>query len=242
MLKKLIKTTRRVTLISLGAARNALRRWNFPVTMRETVTDQLENMTDVEPMLPTTLEELGDRPVQPVDSGVGMLFHRRYWVDIAESEKSAEEMMRLIQRDPNLFAPQELVHFKRTLGDVDNLAVGDEFYISITSPWDAPVRVIDVSATSFSFVTLDGHLEAGEITFRMIQHPLQDDWLRFEIVSWARSRDRLVQLAFETLGVGKAAQTGMWTFFCQRVVEQSGGKRMGDVQVATQKVRTKAVR
>ncbi len=233
MLEKRLKTTRRAALIMLGVANNALRRWNFPVTSRETETDELENMTDVQPI---TLEELGDRPFQTIDDGVGTLFHRRYWVDIAESEKSAEAIMRLIQRDPNLFAPQELAHFKRTLGDAESLAVGDEFHISITSPWDAPVRVIDVTPTSFTFVTLDGHLEAGEITFRIIDHPLQSEWLRFEIVSWARSRDRLVQIAFETLGVGKAAQTGMWTFFCQRVVEQSGGRRVGSVQVATQKV------
>lgn len=241
MLKTLQKTVRRATLITLGAATNALRRWNFPVTTRETVTDELENMTDVEPMLPTTLEQLGERPLQPIDTGVGSLFHRRYWVDIEESKKSTEQLMRLIQHDPNRFAPQELVHFKRTLGDMNNLAVGDEFYISITSPWNAPVRVIDVQPTSFTLVTLDGHLEAGEITFRIIQHPMQTKWLRFEIVSWARSRDRLVKLAFETLGVGKLAQTGMWTFFCQRVVEQSGGKRVGNVQVATQKVQMSEV-
>lgn len=238
MLQKLLKTTRRTILVTLGAANNVLRRWNFPVTSRQTETTELENMSDVEPTHLTTFETLGDRPIQTVDDGVGALFHRRYWVNIADSKRSAEALMTQIKRDPNVFVPQEIAHFKRTLGDADNLQVGDEFYITITSPWDAPVRVIDVTPTSFTFVTLDGHLEAGEITFRIVDHPLQKEQIRFEIVSWARSRDRLVQLAFETLGVGQIAQTGMWTFFCQRVVDQSGGKRIGTVQVATQKVQT----
>ena len=45
------------------------------------------------------------------------------------------------------------------------MRVGDEFTIRIPGPWDGPVRAVEVDATSFGFVTLEGHLEAGRIRF-----------------------------------------------------------------------------
>ena len=113
--------------------------------------------------------------------------------------------------------------------------VGDAYYIHIAGPWDGPVRVIEMTPTSFSFMTLEGHLEAGEIQFSVVDHPRKPGALRFEIVSWSRSRDEMVDLSYDKLKVAKTAQTQMWVYFCNQVVEASGGKLMDEIQVSTQK-------
>lgn len=41
---------------------------------------------------------------------------------------------------------------------------GDEFVVRMPGPWDGPVRVVRRDESSFRLATLDGHLEAGEIT------------------------------------------------------------------------------
>ena len=77
-------------------------------------------------------------------------------------------------------------------------------------PWDGPVRVIRRDDTSFRLVTLDGHLEAGEIEFRAAPH---GDVLRFEIESWARAGDRLADVLYNRLRLAKEIQLNMWTAF-----------------------------
>ena len=46
------------------------------------------------------------------------------------------------------------------------MEVGDEYVVRMPGPWDGPVRVVEVTPTSFRLATLDGHLEAGQIEFR----------------------------------------------------------------------------
>jgi hypothetical protein len=119
-------------------------------------------------------------------------------------------------------------------GEEGTMRVGDEYHIHITGPWDGPVRVIDVTPTSFSLITLKGHLEAGEIRFRFVPHPTRQDVLRFEILSWTRNRDAIVDFAYDEAKVVKIAQTGMWVHFCQRVAEESGGEIIDKIDVLTE--------
>ncbi|MBA3534396.1 MAG: DUF1990 family protein [Ardenticatenales bacterium] len=178
--------------------------------------------------------EVGERPMQLTADGTGKLYHHRYRADIAAPTQTAETLMRLMQRDPNDFSPTILATWEKIAGAEDSMQVGDEYYIHITGPWDGPVRVIDVAPTSFSLITLEGHFEAGEIRFRFIPHPTQPDALRFEILSWARSRDAVVDFAYDQAKVVKIAQTSMWVHFCERAVEESGGKLIDKIDVLTE--------
>ena len=76
-------------------------------------------------------------------------------------------------------------------------------------PWDGPVRVAAAGPTGFSFVTLDGHLEAGRIDFRTRRDPDHPEMLRFDIESWARPGDRLSHVLYNTLRVAKEVQFNM---------------------------------
>jgi hypothetical protein len=137
-----------------------------------------------------------------------------------------------MQRDLNAFEPQNHARFSKTEGSPERMRVGDRFDITIAGPWNGAVRVVEVSPQSFSFVTLRGHPEAGQIRFRLTAHPERPGALRFEILSWARSRDMLVGLAFSA--AGKEIQKNAWAEFCMNVVEQSGGAQVGDVSVLTE--------
>ncbi len=168
--------------------------------------------------------------------GSGPLLFRRYRADIAAAKCAPELLMDYIQSHIRDFSPATLAEFIKVRGDIGRLKVGDEFEISIFGPWNGMVRVVDVEPTSFTFITLSGHPEAGQIRFQIGPHPGDVGLLRFEICSWARSRDGLVHLAYYGLGLGKEIQTNVWAEFCERVVEISGGTLVAPINVLTEEV------
>ncbi|PAP78748.1 hypothetical protein BSZ37_11015 [Rubrivirga marina] len=186
---------------------------------------------------PPTAAPHGERELQPEEAGVGPRFHRRYEVDVERTTKSPEELMSCIGQDIQHYVPDEIATFEKTTGQEGRLAVGDEFDIHIRSPWDGPVRVVEVEPRRFTLATLDGHMEAGQIRFEAGDHPTEAGALRFSIESWARSRDGAVDFVYDGLGLAKKAQQGMWTFFCERVAEDCGQK-MEEVRVLTEREET----
>ncbi|WP_214369731.1 DUF1990 family protein [Pseudonocardia sp. H11422] len=174
-----------------------------------------------------------DERVQRIADGHGPLLHRRYHVRIAGARCDAEELMRRIAADPNRWSPSEFAVFRQTRGEPGRIAVGDEFLIRLPGPWDGPVRVVDADATGFRFATLGGHLEAGQIEFRL--RP-DGDALRFEIESWARPGERLSHLLYNRLRVAKEVQLNMWTHVLLRVARLSGGRPRGGITVHTRRV------
>lgn len=183
--------------------------------------------------IPAHLMQSGPRVQLPGD-GHGPLFHRRYTLDFAGAQLGVEELMGRVKADVGAFSPQFLAHFEKSKGNAAEMRPGDEYHISILGPWNGTVRVVEVTPSTFTLVTLDGHPEAGEIMFSLEPHPERPDALRFEICSWARSRDMLVGLTYKEAGVGKEVQKNAWATFCERVAEASGGRPLGPVSVVTE--------
>jgi uncharacterized protein (UPF0548 family) len=172
----------------------------------------------------------GARAVQlPVD-GDGAIFHRRYCVQITGSRLTSLALIREVGLRFNQLSPSALADFDKVKGKPWSLEVDDEFDIVILGPWNGSVRVCEVLPESFCFVTLEGHPEAGQIRFQAV--PGEDGTLRFEIVSWARSRDPLVALAYSA--GGKEVQKSTWVQFLEAIVELSGGMQLGEITVETQ--------
>ncbi|CAN5600118.1 hypothetical protein BH24ACT26_BH24ACT26_06250 [soil metagenome] len=184
---------------------------------------------DAGPPIP---ERFRDDHLQDLDAGVGPIFRRRYSVRIEGSSMSPEEVMDLIERDPNRAAPVEVAVFRKTHGDEGPLEAGDEYLVRMPGPWDGPVRVVDKTPTSFRLATLRGHLEAGQIEFRALD---DESALRFEIESWARSGDRFSALLYVRVRVVKEMQLHMWAHFCERVGRLAGGRVRG-VEIHTRSV------
>jgi hypothetical protein len=167
--------------------------------------------------------------VQRPEDGSGPLFHRRYRVVIADARLTASGVMARVQADPNLIAPTEFARFERIRGTGGTMRVNDEYVVHMPGPWNGPVRVAEVADDCFRLVTLRGHLEAGQIEFRVTE----DDDLAFQIQSWARSGDPLSSLLYNRLRMAKEIQLHMWTSTLERVVRLAGGSRRGRISIET---------
>jgi hypothetical protein len=183
-----------------------------------------------DPVMPPPLpRDCGEDVLGPAE-GSGPIFHRRYSVWIQRSPWSPERLMTRIIADLNAAAPVEMALFDRESGRQGCLEVGDEFVVRLPGPWDGPVRVVDRTPTAFRLVTRRGHLEAGQIEFRVRQH---GGYLRFEIESWARSGDRLANLLYDKIGISREMQAHMWAHFCERVCELAEGNLAGRIEIHT---------
>ena len=207
----------------------ALTSWAYmwrttPMHRREVAGDPV---ADRPPPLPP-----GNDDVQKLENGAGPLFRRRYRVEVREAKISAEELIAKIAADPNEVAPGTFTHFRKDRGEEGRLAVGDEFTVRMPGPWNGPIRVIDLTPTSFRFATLPGHLEAGQIEWRAYGD------LTFEIESWSRPGDRLSYLLHDKLRMAKEVQLHMWTSVCESVAKC--GRRDGAIDIDTRRIEADA--
>jgi hypothetical protein len=176
----------------------------------------------------------GNYRLQLPSEGVGTLFRRRYSILIDQPRMSDKELMDKVKAVLPELSPRALAKFEKVKGDPAVMQLGDEYDIAILGPWNGGVRVTETTDTSFTFVTLEGHPEAGQITFALSRQDAPPGMLRFEINSWARSRDMLVSLTYEHIGIGKQVQKNVWVSFCENVAEASGGVPSGEVKVTTE--------
>lgn len=160
-------------------------------------------------------------------AGVGPLYRRVYRVEVDDARTGPEELVTRLLVDPNRASPTEVSLFRGRGGR----GVGAEFAVQMPGPWDAPVRVVERTPTSFRFATLRGHMEAGEIEFRA--HWGDGGRLVFEIESWARSGDRLYDWLYDKVPLTREMQLHMWVHVCEQVAVMAGGRPRGHVQVET---------
>ena len=177
--------------------------------------------------------------LQGTEDGSGALFHRSYRVRVRDPALSPEALVARIAADPDRVAPREFATFNKVQGDKGSMTVGDEYVVRMPGPWDGPVRVVEVTPTSFRLATLTGHLEAGQIEFRAAR---EGDRLAFTIESWARSGDRLSDLLYGHLRMAKEVQLHMWTSFLERVVDLAEGRRDGLLKIHTRRIEDSADR
>lgn len=231
-MKRRATATRRLRLLAQWPLGISLTSWRY--MWRITALHRDESRGTPEDNRPPELPQWLDRSdLQDCDAGVGPLFHRRYSTLIREPRLSAEELMSCVVADLDLVAPSEFVSFDKVAGAEGTMERNDEYVVRMPAPWDGPVRVIDVTPTSFSLVTLEGHLEAGQITFGV--EP-EDGMLRFTIESWARNGDRLAELLYARLRMAKEVQLHMWTSLLEKVTVVAGGRMTGGVRISTRRV------
>src|SRR3954465_12087608 len=124
--------------------------WRTTPVDRKELTGSMHE--DGPPALPAyvTLDE-----VQEADHGTGPLVHRLYRTEIHGAEMSPEDLVGCLQDDLDRVAPTEFASFQKLDGTGRRMAVGDEYVVRMPGPWDGPVRVVDVTATSFRLATLE---------------------------------------------------------------------------------------
>ena len=172
--------------------------------------------------------------IQGTEEGHGPLFHRGYRTRIRDAALAPEKIMSVLQANPNRVAPTKFARFQKLHGSQGGMRVGDEYVVRMPGPWDGPVRVIEAAPCSFRLATLNGHLEAGQIEFRV--RTTDPGQMTFEIESWARSGGRVSNLLYHKLRFAKEVQAHMWISFLEGVVSLSGGRMTGGIDIETQQI------
>ena len=211
------------------AAARALWHW------RRRHVDHHERMVDRIEFPP--LDRAGDADDQPVETGTGPAFHRRYLVRVRNGVLRPEEAMSAIQADPNVLADLTLAPFTKVRGASGEMRLGDRYVVEIAGPWKGAVEVIQVTPDSFRLATLEGHMESGVIEMRAAADPDDPQLVRFTIESWARSHDRFLDVMYDKLGVAKALQSEMWSIACDRFAAVVHGHQVGPLDIDTERAR-----
>jgi hypothetical protein len=207
--------------------------WRTTPLHRDEAEGSLER--DSPPSLPGELQR---SELQLPERGTGPLFHRRYRVRIRDSDLSADELVQRVAAEPDSVAPSEFATFNKLSGPAGTMRVNDEYVVRMASPWDGPVRVAKRDLSMFRLVTLEGHLESGQIEFRAYE---ENGLVVFEIESWARSKDRLTDLLYDRLRMSKEVQLHMWISTLERIVQLAGGRMSGGIEIHTRRIEASAL-
>lgn len=171
--------------------------------------------------------------LQCFDQGAGILFHRIYRTRIVGSTLTPERLMARMSADLDGVAPSEFATFQKIEGEEGVLDTDDRYVVRMPGPWDGPVQVVAADATSFRLATLPGHLEAGQIEFR-VSSDYRSLW--FEIESWARSGGRVSDALYARLRISKEVQLHMWSSVLRKIVGLAEGKMEGGIVITTRTV------
>lgn len=172
------------------------------------------------------------RDVVPAGDGAGPLLQRDYWAAIRDARIGPREIMAEVTSQFERFPPEELVCFERRCEPGRALIVGDELDIHIRMAGECAVRVVHADANSITLATLEGHPEAGRITFGSYRNDRGD--VLFHIRSRARSASRARYLGF--LAMGEAMQTNTWIDFINAVAAFAGNGVAGEIQASTEEI------
>ena len=140
--------------------------------------------------------------IQAASQGHGPLWQRDYHAQVMGCQSTPEQFIAMIRDDFPAFSPSELAAF--TNEKSTPLEVGDEMKVFIQGYGECGVRVVHLDARSLTLRTLQGHFEAGRITFGAYY---QDGNLIFRIRSRARSTDRLRHVGYQLIGKKLQKQT-----------------------------------
>lgn len=164
----------------------------------------------------------------PATRGTGPLLQRDYWAVFTGCPLRPSELMAQVKANFCRLPPAALVEFSTPGG----LAKGSVLDILIAPAQRCGVRVIHDDAQSVTLGTLEGHPEAGRITFGAYRNPAGD--LIFHIRSRARSTTLVKRLGF--LAIGDAMQTNTWTDFIRNTAAAVGAHIAGVIHADTQEV------
>ena len=213
-------------LLSAGALGLLAIVWRRVAAPRATARVRSDASDEPEPSAPNAAS---GADVQTAQSGTGSIFHRKYEVELTGSSLGAAAVLHLMHGHLAELSPSMLAHFEKSSGRDGALRVGDEYEITMLGPWNGMVRVSEITDTSFTLATLDGHPEAGHITFSVTD--IASGVVQAQIESWARSRDAVVETAYATFGIGKQVQTEAWVTFLQRLCTLAGAAGTTEVQI-----------
>jgi NADH dehydrogenase len=190
-------------------------------------------LTSVFCLTPTPLDEglrkLADSlpELTPAD-GVGTLKRKRFWADILGSRWRPEALFEHFRRNFDTITPGLLEVGAEPGTPTEPAEVGTTLTLALPVRGHIQVRVEELTPTSMTLMTLEGHALAGAVRFLAEQ---RGDRVRFEVQVYDRAANVVDWLAMVT--VGGRAQNATWKRLVEKVVEASAGSAPGGVEHET---------
>lgn len=172
--------------------------------------------------------------LQLSSQGAGPLLERDYWAVLREPRVGPAGVVDIVARHFEDFGPPSLARFRRRDENdgEDGLRPGDELTVDIRMAGSFGVRVVHRDSNSLTLGTLDGHPEAGRITFGAYRNLRGDVVFHIRSRARAKSRTRLAGFLF----AGDPMQTSTWGDFINRVAISVGDGVIGAVHVEKRSV------
>jgi uncharacterized protein YbjT (DUF2867 family) len=189
-------------------------------------TNALIGVFKIQPTpLDSGLRKLADaQPEQTPDQGVGALKRKRFWVDLADSPLTAEELFSRFRLRFGELSPL-LLDLHAEPGAPTVLDKGTTITMALPVRGNVQVRVEELTPSQATLVTLAGHPLSGAIRFLSQQ---LSDVIRFQIQVYDRPANLADWLVMRTVGEGVQARS--WESLLQEMVKESGARSASPVQ------------
>ncbi|MFL5639422.1 MAG: NAD-dependent epimerase/dehydratase family protein [Gemmatimonadaceae bacterium] len=186
----------------------------------------LTGVFDIKPTaLDSGLRKLADSlPEQTPDKGVGSLKRKRFWVLIAGSQRTPEELFDRFRKRFAELTPLTM-NVRAEPGAPTVLEKGTTITMALPMRGNVQVRVEQLTPTSATLVTVAGHPLAGAIRFLSEQIA---DFIRFEVQIYDRPANLADWLMMRTVGEGM--QAASWESLLQAIIAESGGAAASPIQ------------
>jgi NADH dehydrogenase len=172
------------------------------------------------------LERLADAlPEQLPADGIGALERKRFWADIAGSRLGADELFARFRLRFAEIMPEGVGVGAEPGTPARPLAEGETLTLSLPLRGHCQVRVAELTDNRLTLVTLAGHPLAGAVRFLAEQRA---DHVRFEVQTYDRAATLPDLVVMRT--VGGRMQNATWSEVVERVVRESGGTAVEEVQ------------
>lgn len=165
-----------------------------------------------------------EQPENLPAEGVGELQRKLFWVDIAGSAMSAEDLFERFRTRFGELTPWHM-DLNAEPGTPTTMEEGATLTMSLPLRGNIQVRVHELTPRSAVLGTLRGHPLAGAVRFLAEQ---RGDSLRFEVQVYDRASNPIDWLAMRT--VGDTLQSRTWRSLVEGVVTESGGTAPEGVQ------------
>lgn len=172
------------------------------------------------------------RAFQTASQGSGPLLQRDYWAVLDRPRVPPANVAQTLVEQFERFAPPHLVRFERLGRGPGALEPGDELAAHIRMAGESRVQIVHRSTLSVTIATMEGHPEAGRITFGV--YPNEDGDTVFHIRSRARSGGAHFAVGF--LALGEAMQTNCWSGFINRIAATVADGVRDVIHVTTERV------
>jgi anti-anti-sigma factor len=164
---------------------------------------------------PINLNVDGRRTAGPIQ-GFGKLWEKTYRVDLSDTGLSPTRLISIMKRNFPKFQPPENKFFPSDKG----IKPGEIILINAVTPGGLVVTgvlVLYAGKDTFTFITPEGHPEAGWVTFNALK---ENGRVIFQIQGLARASDPVYEIAFRM--AGSNLQRQIWTHVLESLVKYIG--------------------